>query len=924
MKPRPSVSEDARILTSGIPSPKPGTGWIASAELVGRDAVLAALDDPGRVCTIIFGEPGIGKTRLLTESQRRASIETFAVSCVPVSTPIPFDPLVALTRSLERVGRLRSSQVEAVRLSPEADRLSYFRDALAGAAERGPLGLQIDDVHVADEKSLEAIRYCATRLSDLPIHWLLAGRRTNPRVIDLAAALERSELARVINLSGLTPSDLKMLAARLRPDAELSDAVVIDLHRRTGGNPLYAELLIVAPLVGEDSASSDLRRLLHERLAALSVEALNVASWISVNVESLSHIELEIMSDRSQGQVARALAELTNESIVVERDQRYSFRHDLLREACYLMLDEDSRTRMHATLARYCKNEWKRASHLDGAHRFEEAAQVFVQIGWDCLERQAPHEAFQAFEKSLERIARDSRIATEAVGGKGAALAQLGLDGEAKSAMDAFEARADQLAPATRVKVRTACAECVWDAMDDDAAALPFVEEALREAQESVPSYVPRLLYVLGSFEERRANLDKAGKLLQDGITLAQGSQYRALRIRLEGCLGVVLARRGKVQEALTVLEAAAASALSCNLSNELARCCARLCYVSHMASDSTRYEHWCRVGLEADGPKPKAIEALLRSNLATVAIDRGQLREALGLVLTAQDSMELSKPTLQRRIFCVQVQLYAMLGDFQSVDRVLSDARKLDQTAATTNALGFCAGFAAELRDDPEQASLHYHGVISRVGSNDFSEDFQIRALSGFARIEAMRGNVDAAQRAVDGLEMLATRDWPIAHRSLREAQGCLALACGSNSGVEKILSAATDCEYPFWRAHLQVIAANATGDRELFLNAIEAFDSMGAEYAADRARSLARTHGLRPGRKREIQGALSSRESSVAFLIAGGKTNAEIGEILHISSRTVEYHVGNILSKCGLRSRIDIARMLAAGRSLGPPAEP
>jgi DNA-binding NarL/FixJ family response regulator len=79
-----------------------------------------------------------------------------------------------------------------------------------------------------------------------------------------------------------------------------------------------------------------------------------------------------------------------------------------------------------------------------------------------------------------------------------------------------------------------------------------------------------------------------------------------------------------------------------------------------------------------------------------------------------------------------------------------------------------------------------------------------------------------------------------------------------------------------------------------------------------------LARAHGLRPGRKREARGNLSEREISVALLVASGKTNAEIAELLHVSRRTVEYHLTNVMGKCSLRSRVEIALRVAAGTLL------
>jgi DNA-binding NarL/FixJ family response regulator len=58
-----------------------------------------------------------------------------------------------------------------------------------------------------------------------------------------------------------------------------------------------------------------------------------------------------------------------------------------------------------------------------------------------------------------------------------------------------------------------------------------------------------------------------------------------------------------------------------------------------------------------------------------------------------------------------------------------------------------------------------------------------------------------------------------------------------------------------------------------------------------------------------------LSAREQEVAQLVAAGKTNAEIAAALYLSIRTVERHVGSILSKVGYRSRVRIASEATAG---------
>jgi DNA-binding NarL/FixJ family response regulator len=65
-----------------------------------------------------------------------------------------------------------------------------------------------------------------------------------------------------------------------------------------------------------------------------------------------------------------------------------------------------------------------------------------------------------------------------------------------------------------------------------------------------------------------------------------------------------------------------------------------------------------------------------------------------------------------------------------------------------------------------------------------------------------------------------------------------------------------------------------------------------------------------LQRGAAAEPGDPLSPRESEVVKLIAEGLTSREIGEILHISDKTVERHRSNILDKLGLRDRVALTR--------------
>ena len=65
---------------------------------------------------------------------------------------------------------------------------------------------------------------------------------------------------------------------------------------------------------------------------------------------------------------------------------------------------------------------------------------------------------------------------------------------------------------------------------------------------------------------------------------------------------------------------------------------------------------------------------------------------------------------------------------------------------------------------------------------------------------------------------------------------------------------------------------------------------------------------------------GALSRRELRVARLVAAGRSNREIGGELHISRRTVETHIAHAFQKLDVRSRSQLAVLVAAEDARGP----
>ena len=109
----------------------------------------------------------------------------------------------------------------------------------------------------------------------------------------------------------------------------------------------------------------------------------------------------------------------------------------------------------------------------------------------------------------------------------------------------------------------------------------------------------------------------------------------------------------------------------------------------------------------------------------------------------------------------------------------------------------------------------------------------------------------------------------------------------------------------------------------REQLRAAHEMFDRMGASAFAERARrELSATGETVRKRTVETVDELTAQEVQVARLAAQGLTNPEIGALLFISPRTVEYHLRKVFSKLGISSRRELRRALPGAEPTAVPA--
>jgi DNA-binding NarL/FixJ family response regulator len=158
--------------------------------------------------------------------------------------------------------------------------------------------------------------------------------------------------------------------------------------------------------------------------------------------------------------------------------------------------------------------------------------------------------------------------------------------------------------------------------------------------------------------------------------------------------------------------------------------------------------------------------------------------------------------------------------------------------------------------------------------------------------------------QLAVEGVASMAAARVAIA-RSDERAVELLERAIGA--------FAEATLPYELARTRLALAQTVVTADPELARAearaAMTCFDELRAARDADAAAALLRTLGDRGRPRSTSSGALTRRESQVLDLLAQGRSNAGIAADLHISLRTAEDHVSNILAKLGLANRTEAA---------------
>ncbi len=588
---------------------------ISSPDLVSRSRELRGLGaclDTARAGTpqlvLITGEAGIGKSRLLSalSDQARAAGDQVLVGhglSVGSASP-PFAPIAEMIRQLARdveearlselLGRSRrelswlvpslggpppGQQVGEGEVGSRRDRLfAAIIDLIDRLCAERPLVLALEDLHWADDATLELLLYLARTVQHGPLT-LIATLREEETADHHRLGTLLAEFARLpqVTRANLTPLDRVGVAAQIeaitgqRPGRGVLEQVV----SRSGGNPFYVEELLAA---GDPTGLSPaMRDVVAARLATVARETRLLLTHGATIGERFTKELLAIATSVPEEELTAALrAALDRHLLVIDEQGAFRFRHALVREAAAEELLPSQRADLHRRVADALTARpdlalgGERDVHAELAVHRQAAGQATeaAVAAWAAAQRARQVTAYPDALAHLERILelwpqldptlldhteeelRDAVAHTAAEAGVWhRAVEQLEALLTSRSAGATIEERRDVLHEAG---LRGRLAQARWNAGLGDAA-LAEAEEARRLIVDAPPSATTvsvamthATLLKLSTSRDPRQALAPARAAVADAAQLDdEGLACRALTT-----LGATLAWTGEIHEA--------------------------------------------------------------------------------------------------------------------------------------------------------------------------------------------------------------------------------------------------------------------------------------------------------------------------------------------------------------------------------------
>jgi DNA-binding CsgD family transcriptional regulator/tetratricopeptide (TPR) repeat protein len=947
---------------------------VTRAPLIGRQAERAqleaalagAMDGRGSI-VLVSGEAGSGKTRLATDATRSESAAFVRGAATPASSP--FGPITAALRvhlrrepaALGDCGPLRSHLALLLPELGEArateDRATLFeaiRCGLVAMVSERPAAVLLDDMGWSDEATLEFLGSLAPSLAQMPLLVIAAYRSDElPRAHPLRRLrhdLRREGLLTEVELGPLTASETGELVAQVLGQ-EPSPRLVQVLHDRTGGVPFFVREFAAALVAddrleeGPDGASLALEedvplpRTVREAVL-VQTSGLSPVARAAGEAAAVAGADLDLELLASLGD-EQGVGEVLASGLLVESEPGHAtFRHPLAREAIYDDIPWLRRRSLHAALARELRERGGEPAEIAGhwlaardslralealleaipvrgsLHAYRDATRLGRQALdlWPAGERGGErvamleeHARYAQLAGELGEAARAQRevVAARRAEGAGRALA----DAERRiSGIYALQGKRDLALAARRVSAEAFAANGLpGEAAVDRLTAGAYLQSAGRHTEAA---------------ETARTARDEAIQ-----------AERPDLRARAMGLEGVARVKQGAFADGIEIIRGGLSLALDRGLTLEAAEVYQRLGTAHEVAGDYARARESLGTAITLCERAPDGgLEHTCLSCMAYVLRELGDWNQAeelcAGLLTPGADAGD----TLVAD--GVLGAIHAWRGRPEQarplLTRCLETTTRLDVVSMQCDSAAALAWLAAAEGDEARVHELCRLVLERWTRSED--HHYGVWGLRWAAAWFARHDAASEARACAEALSAIAgSAGYPDALAALAHALAEAALAEGDPAGAAEQMTRALELhaglDIPFERAQIALragVALAAAGERDMALghlaDAHRAAQQLGAAPLADeiaaevvaQGASLQELLGTRAAAAHEHAG-LSRRELEVVRLLADGLTNREIAERLVLSTRTIDMHVRNILTKLRCRSRTE-----AAGRAV------
>jgi DNA-binding CsgD family transcriptional regulator len=958
------------------------------------DELLNGLPIGAGATLVIAGAAGVGKTALLRELEKRAGAKgiPFLVGrCTASGGRPPFGPFADVLESIVRLGiggvtpdrlnrmypdlaRLRQDAVLSFRPRERDDAERYrvhsgVTRLLRAVAEQTPVVVAIDDIHWADEGTLELLPFLSSKLHDHRVLIVALHRQDDMDDAGLAqalAALSRERIAESMPLAPLTRGEVAEMVDATLALRGAAAASLLSLLENCEGNPFFIEEVLIGLAASNDLVYDEgrwelahavrsraiprsVRNAVEQRLRSLSPSAQAVVTCAAVIGQRFDFDILQQVSGSTESDLIETLRSAIAAHLLTEiADGRgaaaYAFRHALTRESVLTGMLEREKELLHLRVGDVLETlrpegrdrSEELAYHFDAAGDRQRAARYHDLAAQQAVDLTAFGRARVHLERCLALLPDNDSARVELL----LRLSQAAFDvndrpGAARTSEDARRLAITQGTPIQVARALLASYSPKLQLGDDagsEAALAGAIEilEPLGESAELANAYSARAFRALlgDHFDE---GLSWGRRAMQ----MARTTGNRRVEVFATNWVGWALSARGGPEGVATIR-----GAVSLALEHGL-------------IADAIR----TNLNLIATLGKWAADKAEITAVYETVAdlserylwrSDRFLAAQALRAFDDARwDDLVRAAGEISPVPFFGETYLLAAFAETARRGpeyglRNVAEIRRNLLAAGTANFVAQAARSAETmlLVGDPKAALEHAEPAIALADS--YIAAGAVDATIVTAVIAADRGRDRRARSQwldIAAAGSVSQRPGVLARRAFASAE-----RAGDDGDLDRAIAIHDEnaalfqrASQPFALTQMQLrraellVRRGGPSDVEsataAFAAVVPYWRKAGATWYLARLREWATIQRLAFPRERRPAAAaragdpssLTPREREVAALVSAGLTNRQIADRLVIAERTAEGHVERIREKLDLHSRTEIARWFA--RAIDPP---